>query len=93
MELFPITLPKSNICTETELYYRSSEPVQYEEKQEVFKEFQHIIPALSKYVAKPLWKTGAAFFIDGNLANTDIYNTIGRVCVNHRHLALCSRDI
>ena len=32
MELFPITLPKSNICTETELYYRSSEPVQYEEK-------------------------------------------------------------
>lgn len=32
MELFPITLPKSNICTETELYYRSSQPVQYEEQ-------------------------------------------------------------
>ena len=31
MELFPITLPKSNICTETELYYRASQPVQYEE--------------------------------------------------------------
>ncbi len=33
MELFPITLPKSNICTETELYYRSSQPVQYEEQR------------------------------------------------------------
>lgn len=32
MELFPITLPKSNICTETELYYRSSQPVHYEEQ-------------------------------------------------------------
>ncbi len=32
MELFPITLPKSNICTETELYYRASQPVQYEEQ-------------------------------------------------------------
>lgn len=32
MELFPITLPKSNICTETELYYRSNQPVQYEEQ-------------------------------------------------------------
>ena len=32
MELFPITLPKSNICTETELYYRASQSVQYEEQ-------------------------------------------------------------
>lgn len=31
MELFPLTLPKSNICMETALYYRSSRPVQYDE--------------------------------------------------------------
>lgn len=31
MELFPITLPKQNICNETELYYRSTKPVQYNE--------------------------------------------------------------
>lgn len=31
MELFPLTLPKSNICMETALYYRSSHPVQYDE--------------------------------------------------------------
>ena len=31
MELFPITLPKQNLCQETELYYRSTRPVQYNE--------------------------------------------------------------
>lgn len=31
MELFPITLPKQNICQETELYYRSTRPVQHNE--------------------------------------------------------------
>lgn len=31
MELFPITLPKQNICQETELYYRSTRSVQYNE--------------------------------------------------------------
>ena len=32
MELFPLTLPKSNICMETELYYRSNHLVQYNEQ-------------------------------------------------------------
>ena len=31
MELFPITLPKQNICTETELYYRADKAVEYDE--------------------------------------------------------------
>ena len=31
MQLFPITLPKQNICNETALYYRTSDPVMYDE--------------------------------------------------------------
>ncbi len=31
MQLFPITLPKSHICKDTALYYRTSDPVQYDE--------------------------------------------------------------
>lgn len=49
MELFPITLPKPNICIETELYYRSSQPVQYEEQRGQLKLQENTVLTLDTY--------------------------------------------
>ena len=49
MQLFPITLPKQNICNETALYYRTSDPVQYDETTGIITMGKNTVLSLDTY--------------------------------------------
>ena len=49
MQLFPITLPKQHICNETALYYRTSDPVQYDETTGTITMHKNTVLSLDTY--------------------------------------------
>ena len=49
MQLFPITLPKQHICNETALYYRTSDPVQYDEATGIITMGKNTVLSLDTY--------------------------------------------
>ena len=49
MQLFPITLPKQHICNETALYYRTSDPVQYDKSTGAITMYKNTVLSLDTY--------------------------------------------